>query len=34
MECPKCGKTLNGLRCNMCKFNVDTDELVIVGDKG
>ena len=34
MKCPRCGKSLDGLRCNVCKLNIDTDELVIIGNKG
>ncbi len=34
MNCPKCGKTLAGLQCSVCKFKIDTDELVIIGNKG
>ena len=34
MKCPRCGKTLVSLRCNVCKLNIDTDELVIIGNKG
>ena len=33
MKCPRCGKTLDGLRCNVCKLNIDTDELAIIGNK-